>query len=994
MSVRTDVINLTVNVNGNNAQNNLNELRKKAADVKFEMEALKKGTQEYINKKAELKLLTDQMGELKKSIGLTSLSQKELVQELNKLKALRGSVIPFSDEYKTLSKSIKETENRLYDVKNGVQGFASVFSKVKDEVKQFGVAAAAYLGFEFLSSQFQNILTGAGKLSDQLADLRRVAGLTAGEAKELNSSLSKIDTRTSVSSLRDIAVVAGKLGVAKEDILSFTKAVDMLVVSLGDELGDAEAITSGLGKILNVFDGKITGDSITKLGNAFVQLANTGSATGGFIADFDQRLSGIAKSAGISLGALSGLGAGLEEMGGRVESSATAIQKLIISIATDLPAAAKIAGISSQEFEKLFKLDPTEALLKYSEGLVKNKKSFAEVTASFKDAGEEGARTIETITKLGTGADQLRKRIDLGKESIQESSAITEAFALKNETLGATLDKLGKEFNRLVTSSAVINFLKSMVTGFGEFLSILSAVPKFISDNSAAIKLLALGILLLNGAYIKSSAIIIYNSAAKLFNTNASKLSALATYISITAQSAYITVTNLLTGRITLATAAQRLWNIALYGGTGPLGILLIAIAAGVALFTALSKSINTSTAASRLNAEVQKRVVESTTEELNKVKLLKEVITDSNVAYDNKKKALEALIAINPQYLDGLTLENIKTEEGKKILDKYISSLQLKAELEAKSALLTDKLKTRDSAAATLKSLPSFAYYDDAMIEKFFRDADKQSKGNKLFGMGPDAKFEGINIPEIVKNYEQIKILQTDLSKAAKKNVEDVLGTTSTSAAASMGLIKKLQDAIAALDKARPDLPTKKAISENLAQRKKLQDELDALEGKVSNTDKKDEDLLGQAKAFRKRIDELTFQSLQASKSADQKEIDSVKHKFAEILKEYDIPLEKINCKGQRNNWSQVFNIHCCSKKNLMSFLRNKQKRILQNHIRNALKLLSYFMKRKKMLRQKGLLQKRYPKKFTMLTLLTLRQKVKLLSLKLPNSLPKKQLP
>ena len=186
MSVRTDVINLNVNVNGNKAQAELNNLRKRAADIKYEMEGLKKGTQAYLDKKKELKAVTDQMGELKKQIGITALTQKELVRELNSLKALRGSVQPFSDEYKRLSKEIETVEKRLYDVKNGVTGFSSVLSKVSGHIKQFGVLATAYLGFQFITSQFTNIIQGAGKLSGQLADLRRVAGLTATEAEYLN----------------------------------------------------------------------------------------------------------------------------------------------------------------------------------------------------------------------------------------------------------------------------------------------------------------------------------------------------------------------------------------------------------------------------------------------------------------------------------------------------------------------------------------------------------------------------------------------------------------------------------------------------------------------------------------------------------------------------------------------------------------------------------------------------------------------------------------
>ncbi|HYC27601.1 MAG TPA: hypothetical protein VEB42_02280, partial [Chitinophagaceae bacterium] len=134
MSVRTDQINLNVNVNGNKAQNELNNLRKRAADVKLEMEGLGKRTAEYAAKKKELAEITASMGKLKQEIGLSALSQKELTAELKKLQALKGSVVPFSKEFKDLDAQIKKVNDRLYDVRNGVQGFSSFFSKIKDEV--------------------------------------------------------------------------------------------------------------------------------------------------------------------------------------------------------------------------------------------------------------------------------------------------------------------------------------------------------------------------------------------------------------------------------------------------------------------------------------------------------------------------------------------------------------------------------------------------------------------------------------------------------------------------------------------------------------------------------------------------------------------------------------------------------------------------------------------------------------------------------------------
>lgn len=901
MSVRTDVINLRVNVNNNQAQNQLNELKKKASDISFEMKGLKKNTQEYADKAIELKKVTAEMTDLKKQIGLTALSQKELVRELKSLQSLRGSTVPFSKEYKDFDEQIKKVERRLYDVKNGVQGFSSTFSKIGDQVKQFGAVAAAYLGFQFITSQFQNIINGAGKLSDQLADLQRVAGLTASEAQALNTQLKDLDTRTSTEGLRNIAITAGKLGVAKKDLFEFTAAVDQLVVALGDELGDADQITSQLGKILTVFDGKIDGNNISKLGNAFVELANAGSATGGFIADFDQRLSGIAKSAGIGLGALSGLGAGLEELGGRVESSSTAIQKLIISIADNIPAAAKIAGLSVAEFDKLFKLDPTEALLKYSEGLVKNKSSFAAVTASFKDAGEEGARTIETISKLGTSADFLRGKIKLGSDAIKENTAITEAFNLKNETFGATLDKLGKEFNKLVSSPGITKFFQSIIEGALSFINALKKIPAFINDNKIAILSLVVGIVLLNKNLIISAALTIRDTVVKTANAIATRLVASSSTLAVAAQAAYITITNLLTGRITIATAAQRLYNIAVTGGIASIGLLVTAISGAVLLVAAFAGRTKELTTQQRIQADLQSKISELTKDEEVKARSLFNTLKLSNLSYDEKKKVLKELISISPEYLQGLTLENIKTEEGTKILDNYIAKLRQKNEAEARNALI----KQKEQEKADLVNTINDAFVEDGTGGKVVRNKDNSVLGaaKQLINDIGIGSFDDNEVTRLQKNEKRLAEVSSEIELLYKGLTENLKATVNETADAN----KKISDgAVDSANKIVTQTKDTKSEADKIKQElEEFQKEIQRIKEKSAqgNDPQKEEvlaveqrykELFDKAKNFyaRKAITESKYyEDRKILIEAKEKEIDEILNKFFEkrSANEYD---------------------------------------------------------------------------------------------------------
>lgn len=480
MSLRTDIINLFINVKGDNARNELNELQKRASKVKSEMSLLGKETAEYAAKSKELSEIKTKMDSLRTTIGLTAFTLKELNAESRRLRALRDNLSPATEAFKKYDAELQAVIARQRELNGTQAGFQRATAGLKQAGQNVNSLLVGFFGFQAIVGSVSKVINGAIRLSDQFADLRRVAGFTKEEANNLNDSLLKLNTRTSGEGLLSIAITAGKLGVAKDQILSFTESVDKLVVTLGDELGDADQITTELGKILTVFDGKITGDNISKLGNSFIELANAGSSSGGFIADFTQRMSGLAKSAGLTLGSTVGLAAGFEELGLRVESGSSALQKIIIDIAKDIPKAAQIAGLPFKQFNDLFAKQPQEALLKYAEGLVKNKGAFAEVTAELKNAGAEGLRVQSTLQTIGEKTDFLRGKIELGNRAIQEQTALNKGFAEKNDTLAASVDRLGKQFDRMASSKGISNYLKTVTDGVND---LFSAITQFSNDG-------------------------------------------------------------------------------------------------------------------------------------------------------------------------------------------------------------------------------------------------------------------------------------------------------------------------------------------------------------------------------------------------------------------------------------------------------------------------------------------------------------------------------
>lgn len=673
-SLKTD---MRVIINGETAGKSIKEIETALKILQRELRAINDpSSQEFLRKSQQAAVLQTKLEDLKKPIKEFKDQLKDLGAEgsllslkdkATRLRSELDKLAPSTKQFADKAKELQQVESQLNRLNSTVKGSTGFFQILWDQFKQFGALASVYLGFQFITSQVGNMITRNAKLSDSLADLQRVTGMTAEEAKNLNKELSQIGTRTSTQSLREIAIVSGKLGVASEDIAKFTENVNMLVVTLGDELGNAEQITETLGKILNVFQGKITTEGISQLGNAVVQLANAGVATGGFIANFTQRLSGIASAANISLSATVGLGAGLEELGQRVESSSTAVSKLIVKIGEDVPKAAKIAGANTvkqvEEFTQLFATKPEEALIRFAEGLQKNKSSFSEIALSFKDAGEEGARVISTLAQLGLKGDFLREKITLAGVAIQDTTAITAAYELKNSTMGANLEKLGKKVAGLFTGQGMNDFFAGAITSTINFVDALKRLPKFISDNSTAFYTLIAALAMYNATLIKATLTSIVETTATLANAAAKRASAFATNLSIAAQSSYITVTSLLTGRITLATAAQRLYNAVF--SANPIGLAItafVALAGAVALYT---KNTTAALALEKDKNELAKTLAATNSDLSKTIEVINKQLTIYNTLGTEERTAMVENIRLKKEEaIATLKLAKAKQEE------------------------------------------------------------------------------------------------------------------------------------------------------------------------------------------------------------------------------------------------------------------------------------------------------------------------------------------
>jgi len=406
------------------------------------------------------------------------------------------------------SAKLREIKNRIRELNlqylditqdNWNEKFARFFNTYSQGIF---MVTAMISGFAYSVSNF---LRTSGEVTDQLAKIQKTTGMTVKEVENLNNAFKRIDTRTSMNDLRQIAIIGGQLGVAKEDILSFTKSINMLSVALGDEFkGGSDEIANTLGKLRNVLTDRRTaniGEDLLRIGNALNILGAEGMATGDVVSDFATRIGGIGIPLGMTTPQVLGLSAALQEMGVSTERGATAVTKILQKMARETKTFARIAGMEYWDFYNLVNTNITEAFLKVAEGAKNSGREATQLSEIIKELEVQGAGAAEVFAKVGQNIDLVRDKIQTSSYAIKNSSSITKEYNIMNETLGAKLDRLGKEFNRLITSSVFTNFARSLTDALIALVNWFKNLPEFISKYSVAIN----SLITITAAYIAVS---------------------------------------------------------------------------------------------------------------------------------------------------------------------------------------------------------------------------------------------------------------------------------------------------------------------------------------------------------------------------------------------------------------------------------------------------------------------------------------------------------
>jgi len=319
---------------------------------------------------------------------------------------------------------------------------------------------------------------------------------------------------------------------------------------------------------------------------------------------------------------------------------------------------------------------------------------------------EAGVPIIEALAKqMGTTADQVKKLGSEGKITFPVFEAAFSSLYGTGGKFGGMMDKLATsseglmstmrgDFNKamreagqqilpLVVESMkkLLPLAKAAVGIFGDVAKSALQMGLFLADNSA---ILIAGA----GAYLAYSSAAISARVATLAASAATAISTAYTTAAIGVQAAYITVTNALTGTITLATAAQRIMNLVM--ASNPLGLVIVGVTALVAAYVALSGSTKELTKEQAYHADLSKQVADGFGKESAGAAILFDKLEKLNPKSAEAKTVRDEINTTYKTYLPNLLTETTSLEDVAKAQDAVNAALLTKIKLQVREAEMT----------------------------------------------------------------------------------------------------------------------------------------------------------------------------------------------------------------------------------------------------------------------------------------------------------------
>ena len=754
---------IVITANGKGAESVLNVLKKHMKDLHDQMAQLeqdgKANTKEYRELQQTYKQLDQQTKQQtfeferydKVMRNLSGSSVRQLRQALKALKKemeLYSSDDPHLD---ILRNKIKAVQDQINEATGAVKEHGNSW---QDALKGMVAFAAGFEVLDTLKDKLQQVIEKTFEFGDAQANVKKVTGLNDKGIADLSNRLAKLDTRTTLTDLQNLAYEGGKLGIGQygvQGLESYVRAANQIKVALGDDLGeDAMLPLAKMGEVMGLFNG--TAESVEKgilqIGSAINELTQSSASSAGAIVDFGARVQGMAAYLKLSTADMLALGSAADAAGLSMETSGTAFSMFLSALQKSPGAIEKALKIEDGTINQLVTSGKTMDAILLILDKMKEAGNMHNLEDAFKALGSEGARMVGVLATMSQKVDMVREHVDVSRTAFKEATSVTNEYNVQNETAAAIMERANNMWNNLFVNTEGVDNVKGMAQSWYDLSKAITTNSVVIASAKMTFQMLRLAIQGIIALLPILLTLLMTNGLMKAFSVLGPMVVSFGrTFVAnFTLIRASIEGSTMAAGRLTIA---WRTMTLAMKANVIMLAVSVVAELA-YAIYNLTQKTDEAHNAVVDFSRDVADAGLQSAAAEA-KVRRFADQIERAG---KNEKERNRAIAAFNKQF--GQYMSHLLTEKStaRDVADAYaevVKNMRAKALLEAKQKgqkVVDQKYvesRNRSNRFEKLTSGTRNDVYDRNWLENYIADARKAGKtaeqvskeiGRKLGGM------------------------------------------------------------------------------------------------------------------------------------------------------------------------------------------------------------------------------------------------------------------
>lgn len=341
--------------------------------------------------------------------------------------------------------ALKEIDAKAKDVADRFNQVGSVFATAGKKISDTGKNLSKYI-----TVPLAGIGVAAGKMSidfeSAFAGVRKTVDASEEDLAKLRDGIRDMakEIPAAATEIAGVAEAAGQLGIQTENILGFTRTM----IDLGEATNlSAEQAATSLARLANIT--QMPQDQFDRLGSTIVALGNNLATTEAEIVEMGLRLAGAGKQVGLTEAQILGLAGALSSVGIEAQAGGSAFSRVMVDMqlavetgSERLEQFARVAGMSTDEFRRAFQEDAAGAIIAFIQGLSTAEERGMSAIAVLDEMGITEIRLRDALLRAAGAGDLFNESIMIGTQAWGENIALTTEAEQRYGTTASQLEIL------------------------------------------------------------------------------------------------------------------------------------------------------------------------------------------------------------------------------------------------------------------------------------------------------------------------------------------------------------------------------------------------------------------------------------------------------------------------------------------------------------------------------------------------------------------------